>query len=94
MKIHIAYTAPINPANAPFKLTRAQVWDGLKIKARNPLRFVPVIEKCEVVEEHATGLTRVVEFKPGTGPPGKLTEVITFGDDVHVRFLICCAHLA
>ncbi|GJE89537.1 DUF1857 domain-containing protein [Phanerochaete sordida] len=85
-RIHTAFTAPINPADAPLKVTRAQVWEALKIKARAPTRFVPVIEHCEVVEEHAGGLTRVVQFKPGTGPPGKVTEVITFGDDVHAEF--------
>ena len=31
-KIHIAYTAPINPPNESLKLTRAQVWEGLKLK--------------------------------------------------------------
>ncbi|EKM59984.1 uncharacterized protein PHACADRAFT_170567 [Phanerochaete carnosa HHB-10118-sp] len=87
MKIYLASTAPINPANVPSKLTRAQVWEGLKIKAHSPFRFVPIIEKCRVVEEHGTGLTCVVQFGPGTGPPGKTTEVVTFGGEVYVRIL-------
>ena len=78
MKLYFAHTVPINPASATPKLTKEQVWEGLKLKARDPLRYVPAIAKCEVVEEHADGMTRVVEFKPGRGPPGKVTEVVTY----------------
>jgi hypothetical protein len=84
MKICLSHTCPINPPDAPIKLTRAQVWEGIKLKARDPLKFVPIIAKCEVVEEHEEGLTRVVEFKTGTGPPGRITEVVTYAPDVQV----------
>lgn len=85
MKINAAHTTPINPPGASPKLTRSQVWEGLKFKSRDPVRFVPVIQSCVVVEETATGLTRKVHFKPGTGPQGEVTEVVTFIDGVRVR---------
>ena len=84
MRVCSSYTAPINPANATVKLTRAQVWEGIKIKAANPLKFVPVIAKCEVVEQHSEGLTRLVEFHAGKGPPGTITEVVTYLEGVQV----------
>ena len=85
MKFHIAVTRPINPPSAPSILTRAQVWQGLKIKARDPIRFVPAIASCEVVEENDAGLTRLVSLKPGSGgPPGKVTETVVFVDGVKV----------
>lgn len=86
MKINAAHTTPINPPGASPKLTRSQVWEGLKFKSRDPVRFVPVIQSCVVVEETAKGLTRKVHFKPGTGPQGEVTEVVTFIDGVRADF--------
>lgn len=85
MKICAAHSSPINPPGATPKLTRSQVWEGLKVKSRDPVRFVPVIQSCVVVEETAAGLTRKVHFKPGTGPQGEVTEVVTFFEGVRVR---------
>lgn len=90
MLIHIAHTAPINPPSATLKLTRAQVWSGLEKKARDPQRFVPAITECEVTDQHATGLTRIVSFKPGAGPSGnlKVKETVDFVKEVRV-----CLHV-
>lgn len=85
MKLDIAVTQPINPPPSSPALTRAQVWTGLKIKARDPVKFVPIISKCEVLHEDNAGLTRVVTFKPGSGPPGTVTEVITYVEGVKVN---------
>ena len=87
MKYHLAFTAPVNPPSATTKLTRAHVWEGLKLKARDPLRYVPAIAKCEVVSETEDGMTRIVEFKPNMGPPGKVTEVITYAGNCRVSTL-------
>ena len=84
MKFQYAYTAPINPPSAAPTLTRAQVWEGLKLKARDPARFIPGVAACEVTEERADGITRVIQFQPG-GPPGKITEVVQYVDGVRVR---------
>jgi hypothetical protein len=85
MKFDHAFTAPINPPNASPKLTRAQVWTGLEHKARDPVRYVPIIAACKVVEETEAGLTRLVTFKPGTGPPGEVKEVVIWTKEVRVR---------
>ncbi|KAI0686646.1 hypothetical protein BC835DRAFT_451470 [Cytidiella melzeri] len=86
MKLSYAFTSPINPASASHKLTRAQVWAGLMHKSRDPLRFVPAIAECEVLEESAEGLTRMVTFKPGTGPPGRVKETVVFKREVRADF--------
>lgn len=86
MKVALAFTAPINPPSATPKLTRAQVWEGLVHKARDPVKYVPGIETCNVLEENADGLTREVTFRPGTpGPPGIVTEKVVFTKEVRVR---------
>lgn len=84
MKFHLASTQPINTSSVE-TLTRSQVWEGLKIKARDPVNFVPSIASCEVVREDGDGLTRIVTFKPGTGPPGKITEIVTYAEGVKVQ---------
>lgn len=90
MKTAYAFTAPINPSSASTKLTRAQVWAGLVEKARDPAKYIPGIESCEVVEENGNGLTRMVQFKPGgpAGPgSGKVKEVVRFTKEVRVCIL-------
>ena len=41
------------PVNEPSKsvLTRADVWEGLVMKANNALPYVPAMQKCEVIEK-------------------------------------------
>ncbi|KAI1825649.1 DUF1857-domain-containing protein [Xylaria intraflava] len=66
---NIAYTSPINKGDAKPVLTRAQVWEGLKIKVRQVQDFIPAISKCEVLSEETlpTGelrVTRELQFLP------------------------------
>ena len=74
--IHLAYTAPINPAGAEPVLTQAQVFEGMRRKVRRAHEFVPIIESCEVVSEVGNVVTRKVQFRPGVGQ-GLVTEVCT-----------------
>jgi len=71
---NLAYTAPINCPDQSV-LTRDQVWAGLQRKVRHAQEFVPLIVKCEVVQEEVaardedvTVVTRQVIFAPGKGP--------------------------
>lgn len=86
MRVTCAFTAPINPPSASPKLTRAQVWTGLVAKARNPTKYVPDVVECEVLEEHADGLTRMIKFAPpgAASALGKVKEVVTFTKEVRV----------
>ncbi|KAH9916473.1 uncharacterized protein B0H18DRAFT_853051, partial [Fomitopsis serialis] len=59
----VAVTRPVNTPDDPLRLTKEQVYEGLKVKARDPIRFVTVIDRCDVLNEHATGLLREVQFK-------------------------------
>lgn len=90
---NLAYTAPINPADAPSTLTLSQVWAGLQRKVRRAQDFVPIIDLCNVLSEEnvqGTGnlkITREVRFKagsePGAGSGGKLVK------EVCVHFAPC-----
>jgi hypothetical protein len=86
MKIHAAFTAPVNPPGAAPLLSHAQMWKGHEYKAEYPQPFVPV-SACEVLERRADGLTRRITFKEGApGPPGsKATEDIIFFGNVKVQ---------
>jgi hypothetical protein len=57
--IYSTATVPVNPAGAP-KLTRAQIWKGLELKARDARLFLPpgLCTRCDVVEESATHFVR------------------------------------
>ncbi|EPE34297.1 Bet v1-like protein [Glarea lozoyensis ATCC 20868] len=73
--IFAAATAPINPSGASPKLTLEQVWKGLELKVIKPELFLPVVEKCEVIENDGEVVVRDVTFKegarmanPGAGP--------------------------
>jgi hypothetical protein len=85
VKLHLAYTAPINPPSSTPTLTRAQVWAGLQRKIRYAQEFVPVIESCNVLEEKDGVVTREVVFKPGVGPKDKAREVVTGFGNAWVR---------
>ena len=76
--IYSTATVPVNPDGA-VPLTRAQVWDGLVLKARDARLFLPpgLCTRCEVVEESATHIVReatiggadlreIISFEPGS----------------------------
>jgi hypothetical protein len=82
--IYVSKEVPVNATRAAEdpKLSRAQVWAGLKMKADNALPFVPVMSKCDVVERTPNGLTRDIEIR---GEPAR--ERITFYPERKVVFL-------
>lgn len=65
------------------KLTRAQAWAGLELKARDARQFLPagLCTRCEVTEETATHLVR-----EATIAGGDLREIITVEPERKVTF--------
>jgi hypothetical protein len=57
--IYSTATVPVNPEDEP-RLTRAQAWAGLELKARDARLFLPpgLCTRCDVVEESATRFVR------------------------------------
>jgi hypothetical protein len=57
--IYSTATVPVNP-EGQIKLTRAQAWAGLELKARDARLFLPpgLCTRCDVVEEGATHFVR------------------------------------
>ena len=62
-------------------LTRAQMWQGLVMKAENALPFVPAMESCEIVERYADGFLREIVLRGD-----RMRERITFTAPVEVLF--------
>jgi hypothetical protein len=75
-------TVPVNP-DGETPLTRAQVWAGLVLKARDARQFLPpqLCTRCEVVEESATHLVR-----DATIAGADLREIISFEPERKVTF--------
>lgn len=72
---NLGYTAPINREGQSPVLSIDQVWAGLQRKIRHAEEFVPLIVHCEVLAEEVaanddtvTTVTRIVKFRPGSGP--------------------------
>ena len=80
--IYSTATVPVNPEGAT-PLTRAQVWKGLVLKARDARLFLPpnLCTRCEVVEESATHIVR-----EATIAGGDLREIIAFAPEKKVTF--------
>ena len=57
--IYSTATVPINP-DGEIPLTRAQLWAGLELKARDARLFLPpgFCTRCDVIEESATHIVR------------------------------------
>ena len=57
--IYSTATVPVNPEGET-RLTRAQVWEGLKLKARDARLFLPpgLCTRCDVTEESANHFVR------------------------------------
>lgn len=57
--IYSTATVPVNPGGET-RLTRAQIWQGLELKARDARLFLPagLCTRCDVVEESATHFVR------------------------------------
>jgi len=80
--IYSTATVPVNPAGET-KLTRAQAWQGLVLKARDARLFLPagLCTRCDVVEESATHFVREATIA-GTD----LREIITLEPQGKVTF--------
>jgi hypothetical protein len=76
----LSRTIPVNEPGKPL-LSRHDVWTGLEMKANNALPFVPIMQKCDVVEKGNGWLTRdvVVANVP-------LREKVTFEPERRVTF--------
>jgi hypothetical protein len=80
--IYSTATVPVNPeGQAP--LTRAQVWKGLVLKARDARQFLPpgLCTRCEVVEDSASHIVR-----EATIAGADLREIIGFEPERKVSF--------
>ena len=80
--IYSTATVPVNPEGAT-PLTRAQVWKGLVLKARDARPFLPpnLCTRCDVMEESATHIVR-----EATIAGYDLREIIAFEPETKVTF--------
>jgi hypothetical protein len=80
--IYSTANVPVNPQGET-PLSRAQVWRGLVLKARDARLFLPpnLCTRCEVVEESATHIVR-----EATIAGGDLREIVSFEPERKVTF--------
>jgi hypothetical protein len=79
--IFVSHALPVNVPDEP-KLTPANVWDGLVLKANNALPFVPAMTYCEVTQRHSdTIFDRDIDFRGQ-----RFTERITLEAPHRVTF--------
>jgi hypothetical protein len=80
--IYSTATVPVNPEGET-KLSRAQAWRGLVLKARDARQFLPpnLCTRCEVTEESASHLVR-----EATIGGINLREIIAFEPEAKVTF--------
>ncbi|KAF5333392.1 hypothetical protein D9611_002651 [Ephemerocybe angulata] len=80
-KPSIACSRKVNPEGVP-KLSAAQVWKGLTLKARDPVSFIPIAKSSEIIEDLGNTFTRRVVL--GDNPP--ITEVIVQHEGAIIYF--------
>ena len=79
--IFVSHALPVNVPDEP-RLTPANVWDGLVLKANNALPFVPAMTYCEVTQRHRhTVFDRDIDFRGQ-----RFTERITLEPPHRVTF--------
>src|SRR3954470_19491525 len=80
--IHSTATVPVNP-DGETRLTRAQAWKGLELKARDARSFLApgLCTRCEVVEESATHFVREAIIGGND-----LREIVTLAPESKVTF--------
>src|SRR6202166_5141345 len=79
--IFVSHALPVNVPDEP-RLTPANVWDGLVLKANNALPFVPAMTYCEVTRRHSdTVFDRDIDFRGA-----RFTERITLEKPHRVTF--------
>lgn len=80
--IYVSHSLPVNEVGLPPQLNRAQVWDGLVLKANNALPFVPSMSECEVTARYGDDVfDRDIVFRDQ-----RFTERITLQEPVRVTF--------
>lgn len=78
----LSVAQPVNPQGTPVSLTRAQVWKGLVMKARDAVPFVPGMSSCRVVEDYDDdSFLREVVYRGET-----IRELIKLTPDIQVHF--------
>jgi len=80
--IYSTAIVPVNPEGQP-RLTRAQAWRGLELKARDARLFLApgLCTRCEVTEETATHFVR-----EATIGGNELREIVTLEQESKVTF--------
>src|SRR6202045_268786 len=79
--IFVSHALPVNVPDEP-RLTPANVWDGLVLKANDALPFVPAMTYCEVTRRHSdTVFDRDIDFRGQ-----RFTERITLEAPHRVTF--------
>src|SRR5271169_4644863 len=79
--IFVSHALPVNVPDEP-RLTPADVWDGLVLKANNALPFVPSMTYCEVTQRHGEVIfDRDIDFRGE-----RFTERITLEQPHRVTF--------
>jgi hypothetical protein len=79
--IFVSHALPVNVPGEP-RLDRANVWDGLVLKAENALPFVPAMTYCEVTRRHGDHVfDRDIDFRGQ-----RFTERITLEAPHRVTF--------
>ncbi len=79
--IQVSRRIPVNEPGQP-KLTRADIWQGLVMKANNALPFVPAMTYCQVLDrESDTVFVREIEFRGE-----RCRERITLTPQQNVKF--------
>jgi len=79
--IFVTHDLPVNEPGEPV-LSRANVWDGLVLKANNALPFVPSMTYCEVTGRISdTTFDRDIDFRGA-----RFTERITMEEPHRVTF--------
>lgn len=91
VKIYVARTAPVNPSDAPFILTKAQLWAALQRKVRNATEFVPAMRECKVTKDEGDFVVRDVKFE---GPDGRLRNMTEEITSVGQRWVCICKSTA
>lgn len=76
----LSRTVPVNEPGKPY-LSRHDVWTGLLMKADNALPFVPIMQKCAVIERGPNWLLRDILLKDVP-----LREKVTFEPETRVIF--------
>ncbi|KRB85360.1 hypothetical protein ASE00_00700 [Sphingomonas sp. Root710] len=77
----VSYSIEVNPAGVEPVLTAQQVWAGLVMKAENALPFVPVMQRCDVIERSGNTLLREI-----TLGGEDMKEFITLLEPIQVQF--------